>query len=125
MRLLTVYQKFLSAYATMRSYFPEFHFLQSIADYLSVWMVELTARPFTAWSETEIIRFLTNRIRQGVPPGLMGVMDKVHQNFDKNVTEIINYINQLNKKLDLWKQVILRSRMQVWFFWLLFFLVFL
>ena len=99
MRLLTVYQKFLSAYATMRTYFPEFHFLQSIADYLSVWMVELTARPFTAWSETEIIRFLTNRIRQGVPPGLMGVMDKVHQNFDKNVTEIINYINQLNKKV--------------------------
>ena len=61
--------------------------------------MELTARPFTAWSETEIIRFLTNRIRQGVPPGLMGVMDKVHQNFDKNVTEIINYINQLNKKV--------------------------
>lgn len=29
----------------------------------------------------------------------MGVMDKVHQNFDKNVTEIINYINQLNKKV--------------------------
>lgn len=62
-------------------------------------MVELTAKPFTAWSEEEIIRFLMGRIRQAVPPGVMEVLDKVYLRNDKNITEIINYINQLNKNV--------------------------
>lgn len=99
MRLLTIYQELLSVYAVLRTHCTEFYFLQSIAEYLSVWMVELTAKPFTAWSEEEIIRFLMGRIRQAVPPGVMGVLDKVYLRNDKNITEIINYINQLNKNV--------------------------
>lgn len=99
-RLAAIYNNWSAAYVVFRSRFAGLGFLQQLADYLSVWMVELTASKYAAWSETEIIRFLTVRIRQNIPPGFATLLDEISWkgNKDKNVIELIHHINELNGK---------------------------
>lgn len=97
-RLLTLYRDWLTAYGALRSRFSGLYFLQSIGEYLTDWMVELTARPFAAWSETEVIRFLTVRLKKSLPPGLAALSDEIRPGNQKEMNEIINRINEFNKK---------------------------
>lgn len=99
-RLITIYHNWTATYATLQSRFVELGFLQKLAEYLSIWMVELTEKKFLAWSEAEIIRFLTIRIKRSAPPGFTAMLEDIHwdKNSNKNIAEIINRINELKKE---------------------------
>lgn len=110
-RLAAIYNDWSAAYVEFRSRFAGLGFLQQLADYLSIWMVELTACKYAAWSETEIIRFLTVRIRQNVPPGFATLLDEVlwKENKNKNVIEIIHHINELNRKETIMEKILINN----------------
>lgn len=97
-RLLTLYRHWQAVYNALSSRFREYGFLKPAGEYLSVWMVELTSRTYSAWSETEIIRFLTTRLRRTIPPGLEPLLDKIQPQMGKGLTEIIQYIDELKKE---------------------------
>lgn len=110
-RLLAIYRHWFSIYATLRSRFREYVFLESLGEYLSVWMVELTASKYAAWSETELVRFLAGRVRQSIPPGYILLLEEMlgEKNKNKNLTEIINQINELNEKGRSMEKVIINN----------------
>lgn len=102
-RLEAIYHTWSAAYAALRLRFAGLGYLEQLGEYISIWMVELTANKYSAWSETELIRFLAGRVRQTIPPGytmlleeMLGEKDK-NKNKNKNVTEIINHIMELNE----------------------------
>lgn len=97
-RLLTLYRHWQAVYKALSSRFQEYGFLKPASEYLSVWMVELTSRGYSAWSEREIIRFLTARLRRTIPPGLESLLDKIQPQMNKKLTEIIQYIDELKKE---------------------------
>ena len=97
-RLLAVYRRWHAVYAALGNRLREYGFLDPAGEYLAVWMVELTSRNYSAWSESEIIRFLVQRIRRAVPPGLMPLMDKMQAGTDESLTEIMKYIDQLKNE---------------------------
>ena len=97
-RLLTLYHHWQAVYKVLSSRFREYGFLEPAGEYLTVWMVELTSRTYSAWSETEIIRFLTARLRRTIPPGLEPLLDKIQPQMGKKLTEIIQYIDELKKE---------------------------
>lgn len=97
-RLLTLYRHWQAVYKALSSRFREYGFLEPAGEYLSVWMVELTSRGYSAWSEREIIRFLIARLRRTIPPGLEPLLDKIQPQMDKKLTEIIQYIDELKKE---------------------------
>ena len=110
-RLLAIYRHWFSVYAALRSRFQEYVFLESLGEYLSVWMVELTASKYAAWSETELVRFLAGRVRQSIPPGYTLLLEEMlgEKDKNKNVTEIINQINELNEKGTSMEKVIINN----------------
>ncbi len=77
-RLLEIWMHWTRLYAHLRHERPDLSFLSSIATYLAVWMVQLTAREYTAWSEREIEQFLHQRVRQSIPPGMAALADSIH-----------------------------------------------
>lgn len=96
-RVLDIYRRWQANYATLRSRYPEVYFLQSIAGYLSVWMVQLTGRAFSGWSAEEIIRFLVQRIRVSIPPGMSFEID-IAGTLLKNESTVNEIINQLKER---------------------------
>lgn len=110
-RLEAIYRDWSAAYVLLRTRFAGLGFLQQLADYLSVWMVELTASRYAAWSETEIIRFLSVRIRRNIPSGFAALLDDMpwSGSKDKNVTEIINHINELKSKERIMDKIIINN----------------
>lgn len=110
-RLLVIYRRWLSVYAALRSRFQEYVFLESLGEYLSVWMVELTATKYLSWSETELVHFLAGRVRQSIPPGYTLLLEEMldEKNKNKNVIEIINQINELNEKGTSMEKVIINN----------------
>lgn len=103
-RLLEIYRRWLSVYSVLKVQFGEFGFLDPIAEYMAFWMVELTARPYLGWSETEIVRFLTKRIRYHIPPGYTTLLDKVQWIGDKDMKEIIDQIKEFKKENEMEKE---------------------
>lgn len=99
-RLETIYKTWSVAYMALRSRFAGLGYLEQLGEYISIWMVELTANKYSAWSETELIRFLAGRVRQSIPPGYTMLLEEMlgEKDNNKNVTEIINQINELNEK---------------------------
>lgn len=98
-RLLAVYRRWLALYGALHTRFREYGFPGPAGDYLAAWMVELTSRPYLAWSETEIMRFLAARARRALPPGLAPLLDKIaHDAGRKSVSEIIEYMTKLEKE---------------------------
>lgn len=97
-RLLAVYRRWMELYAALASRFREYGFLKPAADYLSVRMVELTSPAYSAWSETEVVRFLAAGLRRAFPPGLAVLADELRSHPGKNITEIIEYITKLKKE---------------------------
>ena len=110
-RLLAIYRHWFSIYAALRSRFREYVFLESLGEYLAVWMVELTASKYSSWSETELVRFLAGRVRQSIPPGYTLLLEEMlgEKDKNKNVTEIINQINELNEKGTSMEKVIINN----------------
>ena len=76
-RLLLIYRRWLSVYAALRSRFQEYVFLESLGEYLAVWMVELTGTNYLSWSEQEIMDFLFIRIRDNLPRGFFVLLNKI------------------------------------------------
>lgn len=76
-RLLAVYRKWLSVYSTLRSRFQGYAFLESLGEFLSVRMVELTAKKYLSWSEQEIMDFLLERARCNIPHGFIVLLKKI------------------------------------------------
>lgn len=76
-RLLVIYRRWLSAYAAFCSRFQESVFLKSLGEYLSVWMVELTATKYLSWSEQEMMDFLFARVRDNLPRGFIVLLNKI------------------------------------------------
>lgn len=97
-RLLTIYRDWLAAFSALRSRFRQLSILESVAEYLARWMVELTSRSYSSWSENEVIHFLATRMRQSLPSGFTTLMDEMHFEKNRNISEIINWINQLKKE---------------------------
>ena len=97
-RLLAVYRRWHAVYAALGNRLREYGFLDPAGEYLAVWMVELTSRNYSAWSESEIVRFLVQRVRRAVPHGLMPLMDKMQAGTDESLTEIMKYIDQLKNE---------------------------
>lgn len=96
-RLLAVYRRWQVLYAALIARFRDAGFPAAAGDYLSAWMVELTSRPYLAWSETEIMRFLASRARLTLPPGLAPVLDRMAAAANKDVAEIIEYMDKQRK----------------------------
>ena len=101
-RLRVIYRNWSAVYAALRSRFAELGFLRNLAEYLSIWMVELTEKRFLAWSETEIIHFLAARIKRNIPPGLAGLLGDIHwdKSNSEDILEIINQINELKEEME-------------------------
>lgn len=97
-RLLAIYRRWRAVYTALSSRYREYGFLEPAGEYLSVWMVELTSRSYSAWSEAEIIRFLTARLQQTIPPGLASLIDKIQPVMGKELTEIIKHIEELKNE---------------------------
>lgn len=98
-RLLAVYRRWLALYAVLHSRFHEYSLPGAAADYLAVWMVELTSRAYVAWSETEVMRFLAARARRALPPALAPLLDEIARRAGgKNITEIVEHIDKLKKE---------------------------
>lgn len=99
-RLESIYRTWSVAYVSLRSRFAGLGYLKQLSEYVSIWMVELTTSKYSAWSETELIRFLAGRVRQSIPPGYTLLLEEMlgEKDKNKNVTEIINQINELNEK---------------------------
>lgn len=95
-RLLEIYKKWLTGFSTLRKLSPSFDFLAPVSEYLRFWMVELTARGYLEWSETEIEKFLLERISKSVPAGFMALIAKEYQ--DMNINNIIDKIRKLKKE---------------------------
>lgn len=108
-RLLVIYRRWLSVYTALRSSFQEYVFLESLGEYLFVWMVELTATKYLSWSETELVHFLAGRVRQSIPPGYTLLLEEMLDEKNKNVTEIINQIKELNEKGTSMEKVIINN----------------
>lgn len=96
-RILDIYRRWQTNYAALRSRFPEVYFLQSIAGYLSVWMVQLTGRAFSGWSASELLRFLIQRIRTSIPSGMSFEAD-VASALLKDEAAVCEVINQLKER---------------------------
>ena len=99
-RLEAIYRTWSAAYVVLRARFSGLGYLKQLGEYISVWMVELTASKYSAWSETELIRFLAARVRQSIPPGYTMLLEEMlgEKDKNKNVIEIINHIKELNEK---------------------------
>lgn len=97
-RLLTAYRDWLAVYSALRVHYKELDFLIPIGEFLTIWMVELTTPAYLSWSETEIFQFLISRIRKNLPPGFTALLNKVSLDKVKNITEIINRINELKNE---------------------------
>ena len=97
-RLLALYRRWRAVYVALSSRYREYGFLGPAAEYLSVWMVELTSRSYSAWSEAEVIRFLAARWQRILPPGLASLIDKIQPIMGKDLTEIIKHIDKLKNK---------------------------
>lgn len=110
-RLGAIYRTWSAAYMSLRSRFAGLGYLEQLSEYISIWMVELTASKYSAWSETELIRFLAGRVRQSIPPGYTLLLEEMLGGKDKNknVTEIINQINELNEKGTSMEKVIINN----------------
>ncbi len=78
-RLFEIWMEWTRLYANLRHQCPDLSFLSSVAPYLAVWMVQLTAREYTAWSEREIEQFLIQRVRQSLPPGMVALVDAIYK----------------------------------------------
>ena len=89
-RLLVIYRRWLSVYAALRSRFQEYVFLESLGEYLSVWMVELTATKYLSWSEQEIMDFLFVRVRSNLPRGFIVLLNKIHvmEDYEKELERL-------------------------------------
>lgn len=98
-RLAAIYRKWSVAYTALRIRFAGLGYLKQLGEYITVWMVELTDRKYWSWSETEIIRFLSGRIRQRVPRGFMMLLEKIdwYKDENKNIQEIMNQLNELSE----------------------------
>ncbi|NDV82954.1 contractile injection system tape measure protein [Bacteroides sp. 51] len=81
-RLLEVYQMWMKRYQQIKSQLSGFAFLQTVSFYLSLWITQLTARRYAAWSADEIERFLMERARNSVPSGIVAVFDVINNNPD-------------------------------------------
>lgn len=97
-RLLALYRRWRAVYVALSNRYREYGFLEPAAEYLSVWMVELTSRSYSAWSEAEVIRFLAARWQRILPPGLASLIDKIQPVMGKDLTEIIKHIDKLKNK---------------------------
>lgn len=97
-RLLVLYRRWRTVYTALSNRYHEYGFLDPAAGFLSVWMVELTSRNYSAWSETELTRFLVAKLRHTIPPGMTSLLDKIAPVMGKHLTEIINYIDELKNK---------------------------
>lgn len=106
-RLAAIYHDWTAVYVALRRRFPGLGYVELLAEYITRWMVELTADAFAAWSETELVRFLTARIRQHIPPGYKMLLEDIP--WEKNVAEIINSINEWNEKVEVMEQISVRN----------------
>ncbi|WP_455591827.1 contractile injection system tape measure protein [Bacteroides sp.] len=97
-RLLALYRRWATVYATLSTCYREYGFLQPAGEYLTTWMVELTSRNYSAWSEAEIIRFLVARLQRIIPPGLGSWVEKIQPVMGNKLTEIIEYIDKLKNE---------------------------
>lgn len=79
-RLLEVYRTWMKRYADLRQQFPGAVFLQTIASYLALWIVQLTARRYASWSTSEIELFLSDRVRRSLPEGMAGLLNEKNKN---------------------------------------------
>ena len=104
-RLFEIYRRWLAVYSALKASFGEFGFLEPVAEYLSAWMVELTARPYLAWSETEIVRFLTERIRRSIPPGYVALLERLQLIGNNDITEIINQVKEFKKENEMEQEI--------------------
>ena len=110
-RLLAIYRSWSAAYAALRSRFAGLGYIEQLGEYLSIWMVELTARKFSAWSETELTRFLAGRVRRSIPPGYTLLLEEMlgEKDNNKNIIEIINQINELKEKGTIMEKVVINN----------------
>lgn len=108
-RLSVIYRDFRNAYKKLRSRLVKSGYWEQLGEYLTIWMVELTASKFAAWSETEILRFLAEHIRQSIPPGLTILLEDIPVNGGNRVTEIIHHIDKLNEKGTIMEQIQVRN----------------
>lgn len=89
-RLLEVYQKWMKRYQQINRQLSGFTFLKTVSSYLSLWITQLTARRYAAWSVSEIERFLIERARNSVPGGMVAVFDVINNNPDYiNIKQIV------------------------------------
>lgn len=106
-RLAAIYRDWTAVYVALRRRFCGLGYVELLAEYITRWMVELTAGTFAAWSETELIRFLAARIRQHIPAGYKMLLEDIP--WEKNVAEIIGYINESNEKGEIMEQVSVKN----------------
>jgi len=94
-RLSQIYEKWRQAFNTWRDLSSSLFFLNSLSEYIRFWMVELTARNYLGWSETEVEKFLVERMSKNIPAGFMTLIEK---SYNKNIDDLIEKINELKKK---------------------------
>lgn len=102
-RLAAIYRDWTAVYVALCRRFPGLGYVELLAEYITRWMVELTADAYAAWSETELGRFLAARIRQHIPAGYKMLLEDIP--WEKSVTKIIKFINESNEKGVIMEQI--------------------
>ncbi|MEL5895798.1 contractile injection system tape measure protein [Bacteroides sp. GD17] len=110
-RLLVIYRRWLSIYAALRSRFQEYVFLESLSEYLSVWVVELTATKYLSWSEQEIMDFLFVRVRSNLPHGFIVLLNKIQimEMSERELEWIRQWQERNESRSDLKKNVMVKN----------------
>lgn len=100
-RLLIIYRRWLSVYTALHSRFQAYVFLESLREYLSVWIVELTATKYLSWSEQEMMDFLFARVRDNLPRGFIVLLNKIQvMNDYERELEWFRRMEEMAKKQD-------------------------
>lgn len=105
-RLLAIYQRFRLIYTELRAGLNEFCILEAQTEFLSIWMVELTAKRYLPWSEKEIIEFLIARVYHSAPYNIRELIKKMsimgqHEDYLEAIRRLQQRENEESSKVSI------------------------
>lgn len=95
-RILEIWMQWEKRYSQLKREHPQLFFVQSVARYISTWLIQLTARDYSGWSQQEIEQFLWKRIKQALPVGVQAILA---DDYSENKTSIKQMLKVMEDNL--------------------------